>query len=112
MTCWRPVRRGATVPDLAEFAAGPDLAHAAVAQAALDAIATLADHLEQLADSFLLGQTAADFAQTALAAVTQLQQAVTTQGADLAAAQTAVADLEARVAALENPTVPTLEVAP
>lgn len=55
------------VPDLADFAGGPDRAHAAIAQAALD-------HIEQLADSFLLGQTAADFAQTVLQAMVPLQQ--------------------------------------
>ena len=107
------------MPDLAEIAAGPDVAHAAVAQAALDAIATLADHLEQLADSFLLCLSAADFAQTALAAVTQLQTAVTERAGQVADLTTQVtdqatqlADLEARVMALENPTVPPPEVTP
>lgn len=71
----------------------PDLGHANLA-------AHIVDHLEQLADSFLLGQTAADFAQTVLTNFTALQQAVTGQA-------TQIADLEMRVAALENPTPPT-----
>jgi len=63
------------------------------------ALADLADHLEQLSDSFLLGQTAADFAQTVLTNFGALQQAVTAQA-------TQIADLETRVAALENPLPP------
>lgn len=90
------------VPDLADFAAGPDPAHAALGRAALAAVARLADHLEQLADSFLLGQTAADFAQTVLTNFAGLQQTVT----DLAGQ---VADLQTRVAALENPTTTATE---
>ena len=63
------------------------------------ALADLADHLEQLSDSFLLGQTAADFAQTVLVNFGTLQQVVTDQA-------TQIADLETRVAALENPLPP------
>lgn len=55
------------------------------------------DHFEQLADSFLLGQTAADMAQTFLLAVLPLQQAAQ-------ALQQQVAALTSRVAALESPT--------
>lgn len=84
------------VPDLTDIAAGPDLAHAAVAQATLDALAQLVDHVGQLQDSFLLGQTAFDFAQTVLTNFTALQQVVTEQAAQ-------IADLQSRVSALENP---------
>lgn len=68
----------------------PDAGHEAIRLAIVQAIAVQADHLAQLGDSFLLGQTAADFAQTALTAVTEQ------------AAQ--IADLQARLAVLENPT--------
>lgn len=45
-------------PDL-QATTYPDLAHERLRQ-------ELLDHIEQLADSFLIGQTAADFAQTVL----------------------------------------------
>lgn len=69
-------------PDLADE--WPDRAHERLRQ-------ELLEHLQQLADSFLLGQTAADMAATFLAAVVPMQAAVT--------------DLQARVAALESPPV-------
>lgn len=93
------------MPDLADFAAGPDPAHAAVAQAALDAVARLDDHVEALADAFLLGQTAADGLSIALTNFLAAQAALTQQAQQ-------IADLEARVAALENPPAPTPDPEP
>lgn len=85
------------MPDLPDLnVEWPDAGHEAIRQAVVRAIAVQADHLEQLGDSFLLGQTAADFARTALAAVVSLQAAVTDQAAQ-------IADLQTRVAALETP---------
>lgn len=75
----------------------PDAGHEAIRQAVVQAIADLATNAEQFADSFLLGQTAADFAQTVLVNFGLLQQTVTEQAA-------VIADLETRVTALENPT--------
>lgn len=87
------------MPDLADFAAGPDGAHAAVAQAALDALGQLELHVEQLVDLFTLGQTASSFAANALARFGGLAQTVVAQGQQIAA-------LTARVNALEHPTSP------
>lgn len=79
------------MPDLPDLnVEWPDAGHEAIRQAVVQAIADLAAHAEQFADSFLLSQTAADFAQTVLAAVVPLQEAVT--------------DLQARVTALEPTT--------
>lgn len=84
------------MPDLPDLnVPWPDAGHEAIRQAVVAAIAEQADHLEQLADSFLLGQTAADFAQTVLTNFTALQQTVTDQAAQ-------IADLQTRVAALET----------
>ncbi|MGZ4621446.1 MAG: hypothetical protein ACXVGF_04845 [Blastococcus sp.] len=79
-------------PDL-QATTYPDLAHERLRQ-------ELLDHIEQLADSFLIGQTAADFAQTVLTNFTALQQTVQQQAAE-------IADLQTRVAALESPTTTT-----
>ena len=81
------------MPDLPDINTPlPDLAHESLRQSTVAALEQLADHLQQLADSFLLAQTASDFAQTVLTNFGALQQAV--------------ADLETRVSALENPTPP------
>jgi hypothetical protein len=83
------------VPDLPDINAPlPDLAHELLRQEVVAAIAQLADHVQQLSDSFLLGQTAADFARTALNAVNQLQAMSATQANQ-------ITDLQKRVAALE-----------
>lgn len=93
------------MPDLADFAHGPDLAHAAVAQAALDALDALEQQIDRLDRAYLLllgtGQGMQGVLNLMLAGQTalgQLQQAVTDQA-------TQIADLKARVAALENPTM-------
>lgn len=54
---------------------------------------------EAILDSFLLGQTSADFAKTALSAVTTLQATVAQQ-------QTDINTLKAQVAALTPPPAP------
>ena len=77
----------------------PDLGHANLA-------AHIIDHLEQLADSFLLGQTAADFAQTVLSNFTTLQGVVTDQATQLADQAAQIADLETRVTARESAAPP------
>lgn len=88
------------MPDLPDINTPlPDIAHESLRQSTVAALDQLADHLEQLADSFLLAQTASDFAQTVLTNFGALQQAVETQAAQ-------IADLETRVSALENPTPP------
>lgn len=88
------------MPDLPDINVPlPDLAHESLRQATVGALAALADHVQQLADSFLLGQTAADFAQTVLTNFTTLQTVVGQQAA-------AIADLQAQVAALQNPPAP------
>lgn len=71
----------------------PDPAHENLRQACVAAVERLAEHVDRLDNSFLLTQTAFDFANTVLAAVAPLQQAV----ADLQAQMT---DLQAQVAAL------------
>ena len=109
----------------------PDAGHETIRRAVVAGIAQMAAHAEALSDSFLLGQTAADFAQTVLDAFGQLQATVTAQAAtigdlqalvtalgvrddadqirdttaqaDIDALQTALADLQARVAVLEQP---------
>jgi len=100
------------MPDLAEFAASPDPAHAALAAAALDAITSLANHLLWLQANCLLSQTAADFAQTVLtnfgqlsASVTALSATVTSQGQDITTLQSQVATLQGQVAGLLTPPV-------
>jgi len=86
------------MPDLPDLnVEWPDAGHEAIRLAVVQAIADLAANTEQFADSFLLGQTAADFAQTVLTNFGSLQQAVAAQAAQ-------IADLETRVSALENPT--------
>jgi hypothetical protein len=88
------------VPDLPDISTPvPDAGHEDLRLRLVAALADITDHLEQLADSFLLGQTAADFAQTVLTNFTALQAVVTDQA-------TAIGDLTARVTALENPTDP------
>jgi phage shock protein A len=79
----------------------PDVVIDTMRQAAVAAIDDLADHVDRLRDSFLLAQTAADFAQSALAAVTQLQAAVAGHDSAIAALRTDLDALTARVTALE-----------
>jgi polyhydroxyalkanoate synthesis regulator phasin len=90
------------VPSLADFADGNDLAHRAMAQATQRAITELANHVQQLADSFLLAETAADGLGIALTNVTALQQTVTdlqttvnTQAGEITTLQQQVAALQA-----------------
>lgn len=85
------------MPDLEYFAGGPDLAHAGLAQAALDAASQLEEHLSRLDNAFYLLLSTADFADSTLATVLQVQAALTQMGGQLAA-------LTARVDALEHPT--------
>ena len=106
------------MPDIREPV--PDAGHEQLRLSLVAALDDLADHVEQLADSFLLAQTAGDALGIALTnvlavqqAVTDLagqvgavQQVVTEQGATLTAQQTALVDLTARVTALEPPPTP------
>lgn len=73
------------LPDLGK--PWPDLGHEAIRQAIVQHDAEIADHLEQLSDAFLVGQTAADALGIALTNFVAVQQAL--------------AALTARVAALE-----------
>lgn len=85
------------MPDLPSlYEEWPDAGHEAIRLTVVQAIADIAGHAEGLEDSFLLGQTAADFAQTVLTNFTALQELV-------AAQQQQIADLTVRVAALEPP---------
>lgn len=105
------------MPDLPDIHTPlPDLAHESLRQSMVAALQTQADHLEQLADSFLLGQTAADGLSIALTnflalqtALTQTASTVTQQATQIADLQAAVTDLQTRVTALEqaSPTTPT-----
>lgn len=71
--------------------------------AVLGALADLVDHIERLGDSFLLGQTAADFAQTVLTNFGVLQQTVTAQESEIETLRSDLDALAARVVALEAP---------
>lgn len=77
----------------------PDMAHEALRQAFVKALADLADHITRVYDSLLLNQTAMDFAETVLTNFTALQGVVTDQAGQIAA-------LTERVAALEATTLP------
>ena len=105
------------MPDIHEPV--PDAGHEQLRLSLVAALDELADHVEQLGDSFLLAQTAGDALGIALTNVLALQQAVTDLAGQVGAAgqamteqQTALADLTARVAALETPTDPPPEVTP
>lgn len=86
------------MPDLPDILTHParDLAHEAYRVAIVQALTHLADHFEQLADAFLLGETAADGLGIALTNFVALQQAVASQAQE-------IADLRAQVAALQSP---------
>lgn len=85
------------VPDIRQPV--PDAGHEMLRQSTVAALDDLATKTDQVAGALLLMKTSLDFAQTFLNAVVPLQQALTDQA-------TQIADLETRVAALENPTDP------
>lgn len=85
----------------------PDVIVETMRQAVKQAIADLMVHAEQLGDSFLLGLTAFDFAQTVLTRLTTLQDAFAGQSAQitaqLQAQQQQIDALAAQLAALQPP---------
>lgn len=78
------------VPDVREPV--PDLGHEMLRQSVVASLDDLTAKTDQLTGALLLARTSLDFAQTFLNAVVPLQQAL--------------ADLTARVDALENPPAP------
>lgn len=88
------------MPDLADVAHGPDRAHAAVAQATLDALNVLEAQIQRIDRAFLLLLGTGQGMQGTLNVVQSGQAAI-------GQLQAAVAALTERVAALENPTTPT-----
>lgn len=83
----------------------PDLAHESLRQSVVAALGRIDDHVQALADAFLVGQTAADGLTIALTNFLALQGALTQQAQQ-------ITDLEARVASLENPPPPPSAPAP